>query len=167
MLTSETHCHWMLPAQQRSQNSEQTYGHAVPYQMLRERFRPCSRTPSQLLWASDPYRSSTDYADWSGEQKGHRNGHRAQSSGLLTVIHSLQKRCLDLQREGGITQSKPQRKEERDRARGQKNRQMGHRKGYQMHSFDLFTVIYLLHKHCSDSRVLFYRKVNWAFFLFA
>ncbi len=90
-------------AQQRSQNSEQTYGHAVPYQMLRERFRPCSRTPSQLHWASDPYRSSTDYADWSGEQKGHRNGHRAQSSGLLTVIHSLQKRCLDSQREGGIT----------------------------------------------------------------
>ncbi len=90
-------------AQQWSQNSEQTYGHAVPYQMLRERFRPCSRTPSQLLWASDPYRSSTDYSDWSGEQKGHRNGHRAQSSGLLTVIHSLQKRCLDMQRERGIT----------------------------------------------------------------
>lgn len=102
----------------RSQNSEQTYGHAVPYQMLRERFRPCSKTPSQLLWASDPYFCSMDYTDWLGEQKGHWNGHRAQSSGLLTVIHSLQKHCLDSQREGGrdnLEQTAEKGKESMDR----------------------------------------------------
>lgn len=37
-----------------------------------------------------------------------------------------------------------------ERESGQKNRQMGHRKGYQMHISDLFTVIYSLQKHCGE-----------------
>lgn len=125
----------------RSQNSEQTYGHAVPYQMLRERFRPCSKTPSQLLWASDPYLCSTDYTDWLGEQKGYWNGHRAPELRPVNC-DSLITEALFRLAEGG--RDNLEQTTEKGKESGQKNRQMGHRKGYQMHSYDLFTVIYLL-----------------------